>query len=521
MNRITASAPTSAVLHDVGNAITSESRDLWLWPGHRSAKNVALLVVVAAVVALTYWVVVVTPYAFADDYAIFVHSQTDELVFRDLTVDGRPIMGLLDQMVFARLDSVNQVRYLRLFGLAGTIGFACMLYGALRQQWPSREAAALGALSIVFLPAFQVHVAWAQYWVTPFACLLGGRAAHYASRCSRATAGCDVRSAFRAIGLFLVALTIYQPSAMMFWFFIAVIELPAGGRAQTSMVRLRWPAMVAGIAMVLDFAVVRLSSLLVHFVDRRSALVQDPLMKVLWFVRTPLIGALNPYALHASTRVGAAVGMALLIGLAAFFRGPWPQRFAWIGLAAGFLALAYFPVLIVAESWPSFRTRQALSALVVLYCGLAAIGYKRLLQRHFRLPSQGWGTVLAAAGVTGFALLASAHVTNYFAVPQMLERLMLRDRLAACHIGAATGVWVVRPDWTQTAAPGVLYDEFGLPSSFHAWAVVPMVRCVLADLKQRPAPLPVRSFGPHEALPPAPKGVIVVDMRQLRHFAGR
>jgi hypothetical protein len=150
------------------------------------------------------------------------------------------------------------------------------------------------------------------------------------------------------------------------------------------------------------------------------------------------------------------------------------------------------------------------TALVALYVGFAVCGYaNRWRSRHFN-PAVA-GLVVATLSC---ALLASRNIYLGFAAPQMLEYLFLRNELNAAAVAQAQSVYFIPASWSDSIAPIVRYDEFGLPSSAQVWGPEPMTYLVLRDLGK---PLPVTIAPPTGPTQVPPKS-LVVDLRRIKNY---
>src|SRR3954467_8106537 len=93
----------------------------------------------SAVLLLCYVSVLVTPYAFSDDYALLSTSLRGEMALEwaTKTAQGRPTHALLLNLFF-RQSNVGDLCYLRLLGVGGIIFLAWSLYRTLvRMGWSS------------------------------------------------------------------------------------------------------------------------------------------------------------------------------------------------------------------------------------------------------------------------------------------------------------------------------------------------------------------------------------------------
>ncbi len=96
--------------------------------------------------------------------------------------------------------------------------------------------------------------------------------------------------------------------------------------------------------------------------------------------------------------------------------------------------------------------------------GLARLG---LLQRLSSLAAPLILIVLAM--LSGY--VAHSNVITYFVAPQKLELKLLSRQIRESALHTAS-------PFASTLAPGMRYDEFGLPSSAQPWAYKPMINLI-------------------------------------------
>ncbi len=468
------------------------------------------------VLLLVYSSAILVDYGFADDYSFLVRSKAGSGVLFDLVAAGRPLNGFLMQTAFRLTPGVDGLDLMRLVGVLGTAALGWGLYLLLRSAGEGRISSFFLALGSVLLPSFQVYVAWAQYFAAPWACLAAVGSAHLTWVAARPRA-CLPRMALAVLAalLLLIALTIYQPAAMMFWVAVGVRWI-TGCASWRHLGRYALIASVTALgALLAEFALFRWLTTAVVPADVRVDLGVNLLAKLEWFVREPLIGGLNLLRLIPSSALAVGVAAFICVGLWLRLRGSWGERLLrWTG-ALALVPLTYLPNLLVVDSWASFRTRPALSVLLLVYAYYAFWTIMRQLEAWRQADLTAWGYGGMATFVGLGVVLAAAHVTQLFAVPQSMEYRYLKSRLSPPALDSARAVWIIRPNWSQGVSRYVTYDEFGKPSSFPEYASAPMARLALGEVDPSRADVTVRSFAYDDPLPAMPEGVVLVDLRAL------
>lgn len=470
------------------------------------------LTALLALVSLCYLPVLVASYGFSDDYPVLAQTLRGNPRPGDMKAgEGRPLLALLTTLVFSALGGVSDLRYARLIGVLGTALLAWALERALLRAGWGGLVSFLLAFGLVTTPPFQVYAAWAVTSLYPLAALLAGVACRLADAGPSGAARLGRGRLAAAATLLALAVTIYQPAAMFYWVFVAIALF--GKERRFGLARLGSLGAAGAVALAAGLLAAGIGA---RFYQAEPApslalLEPDPARKMAWFVSGPLTDALNLHRLSPEPAAAALVAAFILVGLAFRFDGP-PRERAQQWLAAfALLPLSHLPSLVAAETRTHYRTEAALTSLVGLYAFLALTGFLG------RLPPR-VGARLAGAALGGFALagalLASSHVEAYFASPQARELAFMRNALHVPMLSRARFVHVVGREREQTLAPGVRYDEFGLPSSATGWAPRAMVWLLLQEIDPAKGEIRVRLTPPSERVE-VPPDAILIDMQRL------
>ena len=486
-----------------------------------------------AVLLTAYAPVLMTTYAFSDDYGSLAKDK--EAV--GYITEGRPLLALSKYFFFRVATAIEHLVWLRFVGIVGLAGVAWSVFHLLvRTGWGRVQSFCVAVVMCTSLP-FQVYEAWAGSSLDSFAALvsvyaffLGERAFKTAQRRLkwRLTAGASLA--------LLAGLTIHQAAAMFFWVLVAVVVLKPETPLDEAVHRFGWYGLIAAVGLLGGLGVVELGLALNPDVPARSGLAQDIPLKVVWFLFEALPNALHFALLSPSwlfsgdgpTLSSFQRGVDILLawgaldviagGLALYFQGTRPARLGKVGLAGAILLLSYAPNLVIAENWATYRTLSGLSSIVVLYALFACHGYAHYLRWPF---APGWAHAVMGSVALASVLSAMYHVQTYFVAPQVRELALMRSQLAREELSQARGIYVIRPAWWETLAPLVRYDEFGRPSSLvRPWTVRHMVVVLLRAMAPDHAALPVTAVFADDPIDPPPDS-LVIDMRNLRLQAQR
>lgn len=471
------------------------------------------------VYVLIYGLVLVVPYGFFDDLlqTAFNLEGNLEPIFSQIVHGGRILYAIVTLFTFSHIGSVQQLMVLRLIGLVGYVLLSTSLYAFLRRSTLPIPVSFLLPVLMLSMPPFQVFAAWAITAFFPYAAVLTGISVwlidrHYPTPMKR--------NFFMAVAILLecCALSIYQPIAMFFWVYAAIrlfcpVQFPA-----VAWRRFGKYAGVAVAALLVSYIVS------VQWIPRilfgqlntfeRTRLVSSPLEKMVWFVKQPLVDSLNFTNIEPKLGLASLFALVIGIGLFLYFHEERVQdRFLHLLLAGILVPLSLLPNLVVEESWASYRIQVSLVSLLTLYGMLAMIGFSRMVRITLRERS----VATLAALVTAFASLsAMRNVVVEFVLPQYIEYRFLIFQLGKGDLDHASTVYFVRANWTDSIAPVVRADEFGMPSSYPTWMPKPLVYLALHEVNPGKQGLPVivaeeGTFNP-------PPHSIVVDMRKIRAF---
>lgn len=477
-------------------------------------------VLLAIVLFVTYAPILIVPYAFMDDYSLLFAAvrpqsweRTQERVLK--IADGRPLFAFLIDGAYHSLSSIADLRYLR---AGGVFGISLLAWSLCRQGvragWGYHPSLFL-SIVICTLPPFQVYASWAISAFTPFAALIAGNAFVLAE------SGIDKQKvwsrwihAIGAVSLFLVALLIYQPAAMFFCVFAALVLLKSQVSPHFLLRRLCWHGGVMSVGLLAGFGVSKLGTALYErelLGPSRIHLTADPWRKAVWFLYEPLACALNQINLFP--RWWSSLGMLIFItfGMLLYFHETRGERLWKLILCFSLLPVSYLPNLVAAENWAAYRTQSALAALVAVYTFFALWGYGRTVSRSTPICS-----VVGMFGIVALvSVLCAVHnVSMYFALPQLLESSWLRKQLAQRDLSHVSSIYIIGSRREDLLAPSWRYDEFGFPSSAAAWVPKPAVYLLLREMNPERVDLPIEAVSPTGPFTP-PSDALVIDMRKM------
>jgi hypothetical protein len=489
----------------------------------------AVLFVVALTVFAVFLPVLVVPYAFSDDYPVLAITNGlgpsewfGSSIVNTTASGGRPFAGLLDQLVFSIAGTIDNLRFVRLIGVIGILALALLLHWALVRAGIRQVPAALIAVLVCTMPAFQVYASWAVLFNVPYAALLGGGASLLAASAADAPPRLRIDRYVGATAMLLGALLIYQPAAMFFWVFLAVALVGAAQQAARAKSLVLTHFGVAGAAIALAFLVQRLA---IHVVGNtvpnkpRNELTHDVVGKARWFVEEALYRSLNLFDLTPAPWFAGVVAAVTTVGILLLLRRQCATPLLHLGVAVLLIPLSYLPNLAVKENVASYRSLGSLGSLIAIYFCLGALGIWLSVCEGFRRPA---AERLALIGATTFvaasAFVAARNVMTLFVEPQSIELRMIRSQVAVLPADVQrVGFVGTAYYWGLTKL--VIIDEFGLPSTSQLWTLEPSVLLILREEGRLPeqGPRPEVDIIQYDTNP-LPTDEPVIDVRGLREL---
>jgi hypothetical protein len=452
---------------------------------------------------LVYLPVVLAEYGFSESWRLLAFYINGPAVRKLVLAEGRPLYALWGATVFGFLSgSIRALSVVRFMNLC-TIGAAAVLISRILQKAGLRTIdATLVGIATMMLPSFQLFAGMAGIGNAPLAAVLAciavlsvhrlapgiGPARQRDPGISPAGASAvTTRSGLRSLiapTLWLVAAqAAYQPAAMMYFAFAAVLLLlPELERIEFRGRFIRY-AIPGLTALVVEFILFQAGK---SFFPRellgapRASLNLDPFAKLAWFFGLPMAHATNPWVLRPHLLFGVLLTIAVSAGLSVRMRAS-EDRWLKLALAFALIPFCYLPNLAVAENHPSFRSQPALASLLLFFCIIIVYAALRTKRTAF--------SVLMVAMTAFGCVMARKDVSAYIVRPQVRELQLVRQTLNAMPRGYHA-IGLRKADYRDTLAPAVFYDEFGYPSTALPWSFIEITQLVLREQLPPGSPVP-------------------------------
>ena len=315
--------------------------------------------------SLCYVRVLVTSYAMADEYALLWAEATGASWPRHVAVAlGRPTQGILDHLLFFPMRDIGDLCYIRFLSVLFISTLAWAVYRALLQAgWNWREAFFLSLITAT-LPPFQVYASWAETAPYPLSAVSAAGAfcmTEWGRREQRPWRKWSLAAASAL--LVLLAISIFQPGAMFFWVFAAIVIFTPDATIRCLLRRLLWYGTIVGTGMVLGFGIYEWGlahyrrGLALYGADygyiippARAHLTTNVLGKAFWFVQSPIVDALNLVNLHSNSSLAYGIAIIGSCGMVLYFRGSIEERLLKCAIALALLPISYLPNLLTPKT---------------------------------------------------------------------------------------------------------------------------------------------------------------------------
>lgn len=462
---------------------------------------------------------------------------------------GRPVTPFLvcyHGSLFDDLEGANAARSITVV-LVSVLAF--LVYTWLRRGAFCREHALLLVIGMYTLPAFQVVIGTVCNSHLVIACLVALAGAALARRGSaefdRST-GRMPRKAWITAALFgmatvalvCLALSIYPPAAMLYWFLIGISLLQVDARSPGRWIRrFGYEAGAHVVATLLYF--IYLKSLPIAADGSYTLAVNTAYWsKLVWLVNEVLVNALNFWKLWPSRTLALYSGVLILAGwVLAVISTVWKARknrpLARLAIHCGFrygLVLALLPLSYTANlaakfNYAAYRTLLVLGPFLLLLAAWSVWTVMGLILPH-RIRRAAMTAVLLSGGAVGI-WTAHYNLQNYCVLSTTIEVRYIKSAIRNAGPDGYDKILIIKPDPAPDysfVAPTARYDEFGVPATGFGADIPQIVICAIRELNlERPGKTPFRESRPEivnksEYKGQHDEGVLVIDMTRLHGF---
>ena len=405
---------------------------------HQGTKSWIYILLILATISVTYVPVIASDYAYADDYWLLsmrpLNSKTISDTIHNQFDVGRPLFPIWSLLVMGQVKGIQDLRFVRCLALVGLFFASVVFYQLIRRHlFEDPIDASLIACIFSISPASLIMAGWATLGFYPYACLLGLLSGHvllldarFNAPSSKGDSNSETatiagpawgRMALSALLLFL-ALSIYQPTGMLYWTGAAIWIIGRFTGHREDWIKL---ARIGGVFFAVLIAYFLFSSTLAAS-DSRFHASLSVIRRLVWFVLNPLKNSLSFPLLQASDLWSIAALLILSFGVWLFCRQT--SRSMWIPPLLLMLSpLTVLPTVFAYQHYDVSRTRQALYALIIiLWCltfkAISRYGGDSIKLKHILISAL---LILIVSG--------QYHLQRYLVIPQLREESVLLVKL--------------------------------------------------------------------------------------------
>ena len=336
-------------------------------------------------------------YMHGDDYYDFLGGGPEEnggasglgWVFDKRLLEGRPVYSGIYYVSAWFVESLFDVRWIRLFGIFGiALACWCVFRELVRQEFdrlPSFFVAVIVGMSV----PFQLAASWATVSAFPYAFAIAYAAFLIAEHSLKQRATTKYALIVASIICLLMAFYIYQPIALAFWAFFAIGILRKQDITGNDIRRAFAYLCITAAAIGLSYLTYETAHSVLPYdgYPGRGELraVSDIPERIPWLIKrmaTAVVFPITPSEYYADVlylaRVPAFLLLAVVLaGLVLYFRDR-PSFMKRCVIACALPILCYGIALVSVHGDPQ-RTRMVLSFLMIYYAFLAVHGYARYI----------------------------------------------------------------------------------------------------------------------------------------------
>lgn len=443
-------------------------------------RNGLVLLIILIVAAIIFAAVFTSDYLYLDE-AYQLWQRHNIRNYQMSSSDGRLLSGLFFQKTFSRISSVEQVRYLRVFSLAGWIFTSWLLYFFAKQWVKKLELpSCLPFLLSVFCicsSSVAIYIGWALCAEVFLASLAGLISGHILFMTLMNT-GKSLVNIVWVVLIGLVSLLFYQTCFGLFVLPFLFVWLK-GNIPQRKRILLIGLAVYFGTNLVYYLLFLLYQRVLGIAPNSRTELVIQPLKKISFFFGTPFSQAWSLNLLHNLHNIFSQLlpVVLLITWLVLFIRQTSPRLVKTVAIELlgiiFLLGCSYLPSLVAKENFSSYRTMIALNLCVFILFALAII--KSLPNEKYRLYF-----------ITGlcilFLIVGYLNYNQKFAGPLRKEFAALDQLSVMKSAGPSDTILFIRPDpklFQRLYGVKGYKDEFGLPSTLRDWSPENLTRYLI------------------------------------------
>lgn len=398
-----------------------------------------------------YFPLITANYGYLDDYA-FLGSVIDgkQTILTQAIEGDRILAGVLTQYLFNTFDSINKIKYIRLFSIVFIAFFSLVFYHYLTASGYDRKSSAALSLLTICTPSFQIYASWAVLVSAPISALL----AISASFCFIRFNGFKL-FVFRSVLVWL-ALIFYQPTAMLFFALIPIVIYSQiiNKKQNLHIISMIVLYVCSGLAgMTLAYLTLMINPLFGFEISSRADLTSAIYSKLIWFINGPLVSSANIFMLKDQS---VTVVLFLVVALILFIVSKKARNPLFFTSYFYSIPLSYTPNLVIAGDWAANRTTVGLQ---MVWCGILFILFDFLVRKQ---PNNRNILIIFIVPIAAIvAYITQNDVVNEFITPSSVEYAYVIHEIKKINPPPGSVVCVKPCSWYDSLSRYTSFDDFG------------------------------------------------------------
>jgi len=410
-------------------------------------------------------------YGYLDDYSnLWNFKHNIWSAFLAIFGQGRPFLGLVAILIFFPIQSINQLIFIHFLSslCLGLLGFSIhkiLSHANGRRKFSNFAIFWLSAAPLLGTSGFMIFGAWSSEFPALLCMVLGSFGVLLILKKPMSPSG------YIIVGINLLT---YQPNFVLLVLLFITSQIIYIFNSQDDSANLmrflnRSSVIVIAVCFLAELACLEIGKKFDLISGARSQFTTNYYEKYQWFIHSELPRISN--FLVPWQPVGFVILCVGILTVAGIIILCWKSMSTKKSLVLMMFGLLFSvaPNLLSAENWASSRSILAPQwFLMVLVC----IPILIILDRFVNMPIGNFAVSIFLVSL----LSLNYYNINYvnFRVPQETE---LRIARAYLTVSRCEQVKSVTPSsWTDSLAPRVSFDEYGIPSSTQPWVPVPFTQ---------------------------------------------
>jgi hypothetical protein len=418
-------------------------------------------------------------YGFMDDYAILESSISGEFNFQVYMSQGRPFSAIYSYFIFSFIDKIDALIYLHILGSLTLAFFSWLLFTYFRNIVENKFIlVTLSTVPILVTPGLLLVSAWGVMSSIGIS-LFTSTIAAFLIRNSKS------RINFLVVTLLCISFLSYPPSTTIFltlpcivWV-LSITSLSRPDAHEKPMNGVKRSVVHIVFAGLTSLILLKIIASQYDQTNNRIDLIGDIPTKMNFLFKAAVPTAFDFFEPNQGFSNFGWLATVLISGIILCCKSKRQILEFFIVVLLG-IGGTFAPIILTAENWASNRSLYASQWMIAT---LSLISLLLIIRISNMFSNKQVTLVISCLVLVGSSLYHSNNLLiTTMKNPQLKELDLARS--AVSKVDSSRVVEVKRSEWTDSLAPWVIGDEFGIPSTCQPWVPVPMVKLILKESKK-------------------------------------